>query len=54
MRADLGVRASMYNCGVVSVAYSRGLLSFRGGGKEGGEEDADITKATTMKSFPLP
>ena len=27
-RADLGVRASMYDRGIVSVAYSRGLLSF--------------------------
>jgi hypothetical protein len=53
-RADLGVRASMYDRGVVSVAYSRGLLSFGGGGEEGGKEDADVTNATTAKSFPLP
>jgi hypothetical protein len=44
----------MYDCGVVSVAYSRGLLSPGGGGKEGGEEDADVTNATMTKSFPLP
>jgi hypothetical protein len=49
-RADLGVRALMCNLGVVSVTYSRGLLSFGGGGgKEGGEEDADVTNATTTK-----
>jgi hypothetical protein len=44
----------MYDDGVVSVAYSRGLLSSRGGGKEGGKEDANVTNATTMKLFPLP
>jgi len=44
----------MYDRGVVSVAYSRGLLSSGGGGEEGGEEDADVTNATTTKSFPLP
>ena len=44
----------MYSCGVVSVAYSRGLLLFGGGGEEGGKEDADITNTTTTKSFPLP
>jgi hypothetical protein len=44
----------MYDRSVVSVAYSRGLLSSGGGGEEGGEEDADVTNATTTKSFPLP
>ena len=44
----------MYDHGVVSVAYSRGLLSSGGGGEEGGKEDADVTNATTTKSFPLP
>ena len=45
----------MYDRGVVSAAYSRGLLLFGGGGgKEGGEEDADVTNATTMKLFPMP
>ncbi len=38
----------------MSVAYSKGLLSSGGGGKEGGEEDADVTNATTTKLFPLP
>jgi hypothetical protein len=36
------------------VVYLRGLLLSGGGGEEGGEEDADITNATTMKSFLLP
>jgi hypothetical protein len=44
----------MYDCGVVSVAYSRGLLSFGGGGEEGGKEDADVMNATTTELFPLP
>ena len=44
----------MYDRGVVSVAYSMGLLSSGGGGEEGGKEDADVTNATTTKSFPLP
>ncbi len=44
----------MYDHGVVSVAYSRGLLSSGGGGEEGGKEDADVTNATTTKLFPLP
>jgi hypothetical protein len=44
----------MYDRGVVSVAYSRGLLLSGGGGEEGGEEDAKVTNATTTKLFPLP
>jgi hypothetical protein len=44
----------MYDCGIVSVAYLRGLLSSGGGGMEGGKEDADVTNAITTKSFPLP
>jgi hypothetical protein len=44
----------MYNRGVVSVAYSRVLLSFGGGGKEGGKEDANVTNTTTTKLFSLP
>jgi hypothetical protein len=44
----------MYDRGVVRMAYSRGLLSFGGGGEEGGEEDANVMHATTTNSFPLP
>jgi hypothetical protein len=44
----------MYDRGVVSVAYLRGLLSSGGGGEEGGKEDADVTNATRTKMFPLP
>jgi hypothetical protein len=44
----------MYDRGVVSVAYSRGLLSSGGGGEEGGKEDANVTNATMTKLFPLP
>ena len=36
----------MYDRGVVSVAYSRGLLSSGGGGKEGGEEIAPTASGT--------
>jgi hypothetical protein len=44
----------MYDRGVMSVAYLRGLLLSGGGGKEGGKEDADVTNATMTKLFPLP
>ncbi len=44
----------MYDRGIVSVAYSRGLLLSGGECEEGGEEDANVTNATMTKSFPLP
>jgi hypothetical protein len=43
---------------VGSRRRERGVLEgpalVRGGGEEGGKEDADVTNATTTKSFPLP
>jgi hypothetical protein len=42
-----------YDRGVMSVAFSRGLLlGGRGGG--GGEEDTNTTNTTTTKLLPLP
>ena len=48
------LRLDRYNRGVVSVAFSRGLLSSGGGGGGGGEEDANATNTTTTKLLPLP
>jgi hypothetical protein len=47
-------RLDRYDCGVVSVAFSRGLLSSGGGGGGGGEEDANATNTMTTKLLPLP
>ncbi len=47
-------RLDRYNRGIVSVAFSRGLLLSGGGGGGGGEEDANATNTTTMKLLPLP
>ncbi len=48
-------RLDRYNHGIVSVAFSRGLLLSGGvGGGEGGEEDANATNTTTTKLLPLP
>ena len=54
-RADLGVRALMCNLGVVSVTYSRGLLSFGGGGGQGGRRGrCRHHKRDNDEAFPLP
>ncbi len=45
-------RLDRYDRGVVSVAFSRGLL-LGGGGGGGGEEDANATNRTTTKLLPL-
>jgi hypothetical protein len=47
------LRLDRYDRGVVSVAFSRGLLS-GGGGGGGGKEDAHTTNMTTTKLLPLP
>jgi hypothetical protein len=43
-----------YDHGVVSMAFSRGLLLSRGGGGGGGKEDANAMNTTTTKLLPLP
>ncbi len=40
-------RLDRYDRGVMSVAFSRGLLSSGGGGGGGGEEDANTMNTTT-------
>ncbi len=47
-------RLDRYDCSIVSVAFSRGLLSSGGGGGGGGKEDANATNMTTAKLLPLP
>ena len=46
-------RLDRYDHGIVSVAFSRGLL-LGGGGGGGGEEDANATNMTMPKLLPLP
>jgi hypothetical protein len=57
LNADIMMPRSLcldrYERGVVSVAFSRGLL-LGGGGGGGGEEDANATNTTTTKLLPLP
>jgi hypothetical protein len=47
-------RLDRYNRGVVSVAFSRGLLLSGRGGGGGGEEDANAMNMTMTKLLPLP
>ncbi len=47
-------RLNRYDRGVVSVAFSRGLLLSGGGGGGGGEEDTNATNTTMRKLLPLP
>jgi hypothetical protein len=58
LNADITMCRSLcldrYDCGVVSVAFSRGLLLSGGGGGGGGKEDANATNTTTTKLLPLP
>jgi hypothetical protein len=58
LNADITMHRSLrldrYKRGVVSVAFSRGLLSSGEGGGGGGEEDANATNTTTTKLRPLP
>ncbi len=57
LNADITMPRSLhldrYDCSVVSVAFSRGLL-LGGGGGGGGKEDANVTNTTTTKLLPLP
>jgi hypothetical protein len=48
------LRLDRYDRGIVSMAFSRGLLSSGGGGGGGGEEDANATNTTPTKLLPLP
>ena len=48
------LRLDRYDRGVMSMAFSRGLLSSGGGGGGGGKEDANATNTTTKKLLPLP
>ncbi len=48
------LRLDRYDRGVVTVAFSRGLLLSGGGGGGGGKEDANATNTTTTKLLPLP
>jgi hypothetical protein len=58
LNADIAMPRSLrldrYDHGVVSVAFSRGLLLSGGGGGGGGKEDANATNTTTTKLLPLP
>jgi hypothetical protein len=47
-------RLDRYDHGVMSVAFSRGLLSSGGGGGGGGKEVPNATNTTTTKLLPLP
>ncbi len=47
------LRLDRYDRGVVSMAFSRGLL-LGGGGGGGGKEDTNATNTTTTKLLPLP
>jgi hypothetical protein len=48
------LRLDRYDRGIVSMAFSRGLLLSGGGGGGGGEEDANATNTRTAKLLPLP
>jgi hypothetical protein len=58
LNADITMPRSMrldrYDCSIVSMVFSRGLLLSEGGGGGGSKEDANTTNTTTTKLLPLP